>query len=135
MSASGPLPDAVQEREALAERVSATVLAFPGVAGPHGGRYNDIATFRPGGRLIGVRIGEGDEPVEVGVVLGLDRPIPDVVADLRDAVSRLCGGAAVDITVGDLAVDPAVEGAATDGGGAAAEGAAAVGVDPGRMVR
>jgi hypothetical protein len=104
---TGPLPATVEERDALAERVAAAVLAVPGVAGPHGGRYNDIATFRPGGRLLGVRIGEGDEPVEVAVVLGTERPIPEVVADLRAEVSRLCGGAAVDVTVGDIALDPA----------------------------
>jgi hypothetical protein len=120
---SAPLPGAAQEREALAERVSAAVLAVPGVAGPHGGRYNEIATFRAGGRLVGVRVGEGAEPVEVGVVLRLDRPIPEVVAQLRGLVSGLCGGAAVDITVGDVV-------AAGD-----LAGGAAVGVGPGRMVR
>jgi len=123
---SGPVA-APTEREALAERVSAVVLSFPGVVGPHGGRFNDIATFRPGGRLVGVRIGEGAEPVEVGVVLGLDRPLPEVVAGLRAAVSGLCGGAAVDITVGDLSLGP------DDLAGPA--GTAASGVGPGRMVR
>ena len=121
MSTPGPLPTTVEEREALAERVSAAVLAVPGVAGPHGGIYNDIATFRAGGRLMGVRVGEGAEPVEVAVVLRLDRPIPDVVAELREVVSGLCGGAAVDITVGDVADERA--------------GGAAVGAGPGRMVR
>ncbi len=127
MTAADPAPDPAAEREALAERVSAAVLAFPGVAGAHGGRYNDIATFRPGGRLVGVRIGDGDEPVEVGVVLRLDRPIPEVVAELRRTVSRLCGGAAVDVTVGDVSVGPQVD--------PAAHRPVAPAPGPGRMVR
>ncbi|WP_214405941.1 hypothetical protein [Pseudonocardia lacus] len=135
MSAPGPLPATVEERDALAERVSAAVLAVPGVAGPHGGRYNDIATFRAGGRLVGVRIGEGAEPVEVGVVLRLDRPIPDVVADVRDAASRLCGGAAVDITVGDVVGDAVDDLLGHPAGDAPGSGGAATGADPGRMVR
>jgi hypothetical protein len=87
---------------ALAERVAAAVTAHPAVAGLHGGAYGAVATWLPGRRLVGVRIGEGDEPVEVAVVLHPDRPIPDVVRALRREVSGLCGGAAVDITVADI---------------------------------
>jgi hypothetical protein len=88
----------------LAEQVAAAVSAHPSVARLHGGPYGAVATHLPGRRLIGVRIGEGDEPVELAVVLHPDRPIPDVVRALRREVSRLCGGAAVDITVADLAI-------------------------------
>ena len=91
-------PDPVE----LAERVAAAVAAHPAVAALHGGIYNDIATYLPGRKLVGVRIGEGDEPVEVAVVLRADRPIPEVVRSLRREVSLLCGGAAVDITVTDI---------------------------------
>jgi DNA-binding transcriptional LysR family regulator len=87
---------------ALAERVAAAVAAHPAVAGLHGGLYGAVATYLPGRKLVGVRIGEGDEPVEVAVVLRPDRPIPDVVRALRREVSMLCGGAAVDITVADI---------------------------------
>jgi hypothetical protein len=129
------IPDDHTAREALAARVSAAVLAFPGVAGPHGGPYNDIATFRPGGRLIGVRIDGGAEPVAVGVVLGADRPIPEVVRGLRELVSRLCGGAAVDITVGDLAVDPALAELLQPAPTAPVAAVPGRSADPGRMVR
>ena len=88
---------------ALAQCVAATVLAHPGVAGLHGGPFNAVATHLPGSRLVGVRIGAGAEPVELAVVLWLERPIPEVVAGLRATVSRICGGAAVDITVADVA--------------------------------
>ena len=88
----------------LAERVAAAVRAHPAVARLDGGAFGAVATYLPGRKLVGVRIGEGDEPVEVAVVLHPDRPIPDVVRALRRDVSRLCGGAAVDITVADLAL-------------------------------
>jgi hypothetical protein len=88
----------------LAERVAAAVAAHPAVAGLHGGIYGSVTTYLPGRKLVGVRIGEGDEPVEVAVVLRPDRPIPDVVRALRSEVSRICGGAAVDITVADIVI-------------------------------
>jgi hypothetical protein len=91
------------EADALAERVAAAVLAHPSVAGLHGGPFNDVATHLATGRLVGVRIGAPGEPVEVAVVLRLDRPIPDVVAALRATVSALCPGRPVDITVADIA--------------------------------
>jgi hypothetical protein len=137
---TGPAPDdhaadGHAAREALAARVSAAVLSFPGVAGPHGGPFNDIATFRPGGRLIGVRIDGGDEPVAVGVVVGMDRPIPEVVDGLRELVSRMCGGAAVDVTVGDLAIDPALAALLAPAPTAPVPAVGARTADPGRMVR
>lgn len=88
----------------LAERIAAAVTAHPAVAALHGGIFGVVATYLPGRRLTGVRVGEGDEPVELAVVLHLDEPIPGVVRALRREVSRLCGGAAVDITVADVTV-------------------------------
>jgi hypothetical protein len=93
-----------EEPAALAQRVAAAVLAHPGVVALHGGPFNTVATHLPGRRLIGVRLGVGTEPVELAVVLGMDRPLLEVVAALRTTVSRMCAGAAVDITVADVAV-------------------------------
>jgi hypothetical protein len=101
---SAPTAPGGADPSALAERVAAAVTAHPAVARLHGGQFGAVATYMPGRRLIGVRIGVGDEPVEVAVVLRPDRPIPGVVRDLRAEVSRMCGGAAVDITVADLAL-------------------------------
>jgi hypothetical protein len=97
---------------ALAQRVAAAVAAHPAVARLHPGLLGDVATLLPGRRLLGVRIGAGDEPVEIGVVLTLDRPIPDAVASLRREVSALCGGAVVHVTVGDVEVGGAAPPAA-----------------------
>jgi hypothetical protein len=103
---SAPQATPVADPAALAREVAAAVLAHPSVARLHGGRFGDIATHLPGRRLVGVRIGARDEPVELGVVLHMDRPIPGVVRELRREVSRLCAGAAVDITVADLELPP-----------------------------
>ena len=100
---TGPVEPA--EPVELAELVADAVAAHPAVAALHGGIYGAVATYLPGRKLVGVRIGEGDEPVEVAVVVRPDRPIPEVVSALRAQVSRLCGGAAVDITVADILLD------------------------------
>lgn len=99
----GPLDDT----DALAVLVAATVTAHPAVARLDGGVFGSVATYLPGRRLVGVRIPEGAELVELGVVLNLSARIPDVARDLRREVSALCGGAAVNITVTDLAI-PAI---------------------------
>jgi uncharacterized alkaline shock family protein YloU len=97
------------DASALAELIAATVTAHPSVARLHGGLYGDVATFLPSRRrLVGVRVGQRGEPVEVGVVLYLDRPIPEIVRALREQVADLSGGAAVDIVVVDVA-EPVVE--------------------------
>lgn len=137
MSADAP---GAAERDALAERVAAAVAAHPSVAGLHGGRYNDVASYLASGRLVGVRIGAAGEPVEVGVVLRIDRPIPDVVAELRHTVSALCGGARVDVTVGDVATadaTPPAVGARPSAAHPSGAGVAAPQARPnaGRMVR
>jgi hypothetical protein len=100
------------EASSLAERVAEVVTSHPSVVRLHGGVFGDVATYLPGRKLTGVRIGTGDEPVELGVVLRLDRPIPEIVRALRREVSAMCGGAPVDITVGD-AVFPGETGPAT----------------------
>jgi plasmid stabilization system protein ParE len=95
----------------LAQRVADAVAAHPAVARLDGGAFGSVATHLPGRRLLGVRIGRGDEPVEIAVVLHGRRPIPDVVRVLRRRVAAVCAAAghpvrAVDVTVSDLAVPP-----------------------------
>jgi len=120
------------DADALAERVAAAVVAHPSVVRLHGGRFNDVTTHTATGRLDGVRVGAPGEPVEVAVVLRLDRPIPDVVAALRATVSRLCGGRPVDVTVVDLETDDEPDPAHPSGAGVAPPPGAS---DAGRMVR
>jgi uncharacterized alkaline shock family protein YloU len=87
-----------------ADVIARAVTATPGVAGLDGGVYGAIATYLPGRRLTGVRVGGPGEPVEVGIVVTYGRPIPDVVDAVRRAVLAVAGpGTEVDITVGDIA--------------------------------
>jgi hypothetical protein len=94
--------DPADDAAALAARIAALIERVPGVAGLHAGTYGDIRTYLPNGRLTGVRVGGPAEPVEVALVLGLGRPIPDVVADVRRAVATVCGDRPVDVTVADV---------------------------------
>jgi hypothetical protein len=94
--------DPAEDPAAVAARIVALIERVPGVAALHAGRYGDVRTYLPGGRLTGVRVGRPDEPVEVALVLGLDRPIPAVVADVRTAVATVCGDRPVDVTVADV---------------------------------
>ena len=103
------MPTVRTDSAALAEQVAAAVRTHPAVARLHGGTFGDIATLLPGRRLIGVRIGGDGEPVELGLVLHLVMPIPDVVRSIRRLVSGLSGGAPVDITVADVEIDPATD--------------------------
>ena len=105
-----------QDPAELAQRVADVVAAHPAVVRLDGGTFGAVATFLPGRRLVGVHVGQPGEPVELAVVLRLDQPIPGVVTTLRQSVSAVCGGAAVDITVSDVEV-PGHE--STDPAGAA----------------
>jgi hypothetical protein len=97
-----PPGDPADDAAAVAEQIAALVARVPGVAALHAGTYGDIRTYLPRGRLTGVRVGPPGEPVEVALVLGLGRPIPAVVADVRAAVASVCGDRPVDVTVADV---------------------------------
>jgi hypothetical protein len=87
----------------LPDLVAAAVESHPSVLRLHGGEFGVIASPMPGRRVVGVRVVE--EPghhVEVGVVLRLDKPLPEIVADLRARVRTVAGPVPVDITVGDV---------------------------------
>ncbi|MCW0211973.1 MAG: hypothetical protein OJJ54_01300 [Pseudonocardia sp.] len=101
---SAPRSPAPADPADLARQVAAVVAANPAVARLDGGVYGAVATYLPGRRLVGVRIGQGDEPVEVSVALYADHPFPAIVRGIRRDVSALCNGAAVDITVSDVVV-------------------------------
>jgi hypothetical protein len=93
---SAPAEDATEQ---LAARIAATVDEHPSVHRRHGGEFGAIATLAPGGRFTGVAAGP---PVEVGVVLRVDRPLTEVVAELRQRVRQVAGDVPVDITVADI---------------------------------
>ncbi|MEU4742156.1 hypothetical protein AB0G02_17075 [Actinosynnema sp. NPDC023658] len=79
----------------MSEDVEAAVLAHPDVARLDG----VIASYLPGRRVDGVRVGER---VEVAVVLRSGRPVGEVVPELRARVARVAGPGPVDVVVADL---------------------------------
>ncbi|MEJ8277877.1 hypothetical protein [Pseudonocardia spirodelae] len=87
-----------------AELVAEVVRAHPSVVRLDGGTFGTVATWLPGRRLVGVHVGDPGDPVEIGVVLTLDRPIPATVAALRATLAPLVDGAPVDVTVADVEV-------------------------------
>lgn len=89
---------------ARAAEVAATVLAHPGVVRLDGGPFGTIASHLPGRRrILGVRIGVDDEPVELAVVARLGTPLPLLAEELGAAVRMLLGPVAVEVTVSDVA--------------------------------
>lgn len=85
--------------EQLAERIAGAVREHPSVERLDGGEFGVVATHAPGHRVTGVRLGP---PVEVAVVLRLDRPLPEAVAELRELVRQVVGRVPVDVTVTDV---------------------------------
>ncbi|SDU76857.1 Asp23/Gls24 family envelope stress response protein [Jiangella alkaliphila] len=90
------------EDRALADDVAAAVLGVPGVAGLHAGLFGEVATYLPGRRVRGVRVGPEDDAVAVHVVVEWDAPVPATVDAIRTAVAGLVAGT-VHVTVEDVA--------------------------------
>ncbi|MFB9908357.1 hypothetical protein [Allokutzneria oryzae] len=89
-----------------ADAIAEAVLAHPSVRRLDAGAFGSITSYLPGRRVDGVRAGGPGEPVEIGVVLTLGRPLPEVVADLRERVRRVGGDVPVDVTVADVVTGP-----------------------------
>lgn len=103
--AAAPVPAAgsVALYDVDADTVAALVLGCPAVAGLSGGPYGAAATYLPGRRVAGVRIGA--DAVEVHVVARYGPAVNEVAAQIRRALSGHVAGRTVDIVVEDLA-DP-----------------------------
>ena len=84
------------------EAVAAAALGCPLIAGLTGGRFGEIATYRAGGRILGVR--EADGAVEVHVVAKWGTPLPEVAEVVRAAVAPHAGGLPVAVFVDDIEV-------------------------------
>ncbi len=90
----------------LADRLAREVEVHPSVV-----RLDDrsfVATYLPGRRIDGIRAGDPGDPVDVAVVLRLDRPLPEVIDEVRARVASVVGDVPVNITVADAvhASDP-----------------------------
>lgn len=89
-----------RDRRDLVEAVERAVCAHPSVSRLDGGEFSVIASPLAGRMLVGVRLRESGR-AEVGVVLRLDQPLPQTVAQVRSAVEEITG-APVDLVVSDV---------------------------------
>lgn len=89
------------------ETVAAAALGCPLIADLTGGRFGEVATYRPGRRILGVRMVDGT--IEVHVVAKWGRPLPEVADAVRAAVAHHSGELPVAVFVDDIEVpeDPA----------------------------
>jgi hypothetical protein len=96
------------EQGEVADAVAEAVLRVPGVTGLHGGRLGEVATYLPGRRVGGVRI--GDDGTGVHVVVDPDASLRATAAAVRDAVAPHVRGP-ITVVVEDL---EDLEGVATE---------------------
>ena len=89
-----------------AAELAAAVLVHPGVESLDGGPFGTVASYLVGERVVGVRIGTGDEPVELAVVARLGTPLPRLAEELGAVVRGLLGPVAVEITFSDVVTAP-----------------------------
>lgn len=91
------------EQEHVTERVAEAVLDHPAVVRLDGGEHGIIATHLPGRRVTGVRTAvDTGGATEVCVVLSLRRPVPELVAEIRERVREVIGETRIDVTVADV---------------------------------
>lgn len=90
------------------DAIARAALSCAGVIRLSGGFAGEVATYLPGRRVVGVRL-SGDH-VEIHIVAGLDRPLPDVGERVRAAVHRFVD-LAVWVFIDD--VEPSVSPAAS----------------------
>ena len=82
------------------EAVAAAARGCPLVAGVTGGRFGEVATYRPGKRILGVR--EADGTVEVHVIARWGTPLPELADVVRAAVAPYAGDVPVAVFVDDI---------------------------------
>ncbi|WP_211247827.1 hypothetical protein [Cryptosporangium arvum] len=85
-----------------ADDLAVLVRAVPGVVRLHPGRFGEVATYLPGRRVTGIKL--GDHRVEVHVVLAVDAPIRRTAQLIHDAVTPLVARP-VHVFVEDVAAD------------------------------
>jgi hypothetical protein len=92
----------VTERDTalVADLVEHAVLNVPGVLRMHGGTFGEVATYLPGRRIIGVRL--GDAFADVHVVLAQDAALLETAAVVRHTVEPLVA-TPVNVYIEDLA--------------------------------
>jgi hypothetical protein len=98
MTGQGGLPAAEAAR--LADLIAAEVTSCPAVTGLADAPGGPVATYLPGRIVYGVAVRPGE--VEVCVTAGPGLPLPQVAAQVRQAVTPLVPGWTVDVVIGDI---------------------------------
>ncbi|MDQ2789119.1 MAG: hypothetical protein M3Y73_05190 [Actinomycetota bacterium] len=86
----------------LADALAAAVRAHPEVADLDGGPYGVVVSHLPDRRVVGVRVGEPGEPVEVSVVARLGTPLPQLATELRQMITAITGPRVIEVTINDV---------------------------------
>lgn len=83
------------------EDVAAAVLEHPSVLRLDGGPFGSIASYLPGRRVAGVRLGD---PVEIAVVVSLGPPFAQIADGIAARVRAVLGDGSrpVEVTVADV---------------------------------
>jgi uncharacterized alkaline shock family protein YloU len=82
-----------------ADLIAAAVTSVPGVTGLHPGAFGEVATYLPGRRVPGIRL--GGSHAEVHVVVAFGAPVLETATAVRDAVQPLVG-TPVDVFIEDI---------------------------------
>ena len=90
-------PDVLAE---LADRIAAAVTGCPDVAGLTQIPGTPVATYLPGRTMSGVAVRPAE--VEICVVARYGPPLPQVAAQVRQAVEPLVPGRVVDVVIADI---------------------------------
>ncbi|MEV2279085.1 hypothetical protein AB0I72_26230 [Nocardiopsis sp. NPDC049922] len=88
------------EPEERAAALAEAAARHPDVVGLSSGAFGTISTPVRGGTVSGVAV--RPTAVEVGLVTRFGRPIPDIVAEVRDGLAPLAGGRVVHVFVEDV---------------------------------
>ena len=86
------------------EAIAAAVLASPAVARLHGGRFNTVASYLPGRRVVGVAVTPSE--ITVGVVGRYPNTVAQIAAQVRAAVATVVPGVTVTVAVEDIDIAP-----------------------------
>jgi len=81
---TGTIIDAVPT---TADEIAALVLGVPDVVRLHAGRFGEVATYLPGRRVTGVKL--GDDLIEVHVVITGQVPVQQTAQAIHEAVATL----------------------------------------------
>ena len=84
----------------LADLIAEAVIRCPGVAGLTQLPSVPVATYLPGRTVSGVAVRPGE--VQVCVVVRYGRPLPEIAAEIRQAVAPLVPGRVVDVIIADI---------------------------------